>query len=219
MLFSLVYFAVRRLLRRLTRGGKPDEVAREIEILVLRHQLRVLGRNRRLPLRRRDRLLLTAASGLLGRGSLALVPGLAADAAALASRVGAAQVELPTQTTSGPAKDQSDAPAALVLRLARENPSWGDRRIQGELRKLGVVVSATAIRSLLKRHGVHASAASRGTHMEAVPGLPGQRHPGGPFSRRGDHPAANALRAVLHRAVGKEGAPGGAFRRIPARPG
>ena len=112
MLFSLVYFAVRRLLRLLTRGGKPDEVAREIEILVLRHQLRVLGRNRRLPLRRRDRLLLTAASGLLGRGSLALVPGLAADAAALASRVGAAQVELPTQTTSGPAKDQSDGGGA-----------------------------------------------------------------------------------------------------------
>ena len=67
MLLSPVYFAVRRLLRLLTRGGERDDVSREIEILVLRHQLRVLTRGRRMPLRRRDRLLLTAASGLLGR--------------------------------------------------------------------------------------------------------------------------------------------------------
>jgi DNA-directed RNA polymerase specialized sigma24 family protein len=39
MLLSLVYFAVRRMLRLLTRGDKRDDVAREIEILVLRHQL------------------------------------------------------------------------------------------------------------------------------------------------------------------------------------
>ena len=44
MLLSLVYFAVRRLLRLLTRSGEGDTVAREIEILVLRHQLHVLFR-------------------------------------------------------------------------------------------------------------------------------------------------------------------------------
>jgi len=42
----------------------------------------------------------------------------------------------------------------LVLRLAKENPRWGYLRIQGELKKLGVVVSATAICSLLRRHGL-----------------------------------------------------------------
>jgi transposase InsO family protein len=42
----------------------------------------------------------------------------------------------------------------LVLRLARENPRWGYPRIQGELRKLGVSISATAIRSLLRKHGL-----------------------------------------------------------------
>ncbi len=50
MLLSLVYFAVRRLLRLLTRGGERDDAAREIEILVLRHQLRARLRGRPMPL-------------------------------------------------------------------------------------------------------------------------------------------------------------------------
>jgi transposase len=41
---------------------------------------------------------------------------------------------------------------ALVLRLARENPRWGYLRIVGECRKLGVTVSATTVRKVLRRH-------------------------------------------------------------------
>src|ERR1039458_493556 len=41
---------------------------------------------------------------------------------------------------------------ALVLGLARENSRWGYLRIVGELQKLGVVVSGTSVRNVLRRH-------------------------------------------------------------------
>ncbi len=42
----------------------------------------------------------------------------------------------------------------LILRMGRENPRWGCMRIRGELAKLGIRVSATAIRTLLRRSRV-----------------------------------------------------------------
>ena len=65
MLFSLLYFLVGRILGT---GRRPRE-GRDIELLVLRHQVRVLQRQLKRPrLRRLDRLLLAAASKAMPRG-------------------------------------------------------------------------------------------------------------------------------------------------------
>jgi hypothetical protein len=67
MLLSLLYFALHCLLQALAPSGRSD-FEREVEVLVLTHQLKVLSRGgRRLPFRRRDRMLLAAASRILPR--------------------------------------------------------------------------------------------------------------------------------------------------------
>ena len=43
---------------------------------------------------------------------------------------------------------------ALVLRLARENPEWGYRRIHGELASLGVKVAESTVWEILKASGI-----------------------------------------------------------------
>ncbi len=131
---------------------RGDVAVLEVENAVLRHQLAVLRRTvKRPPLRRRDRLLLAAAGGLLPRDRWSVF--LVSPQTLLRWHR-----ELVRQKWSyrrrWPGRPPLDsALRELVVRLWRENPSWGCVRIQGELRKLGIRVGATTIRSILRGSG------------------------------------------------------------------
>jgi transposase len=126
---------------------------KELEILVLRHELaiarRQLGRPRPTAA---DRALLAALSRALPRSAWAAFVVSPKTLLCWHRRLVRRHW---TYARRGPGRPPLDAELqSLVLRLARENPRWGYRRIVGELRKLGLRVSATSVRSLLKRHEI-----------------------------------------------------------------
>ena len=151
VLRTLGFVVVRRVLGLVGLGSTPD--AREIEIAVLRHQLMVVRRQVARPrYTPEDRLVLAMLGRLLPRERwhvFLVTPGtlLRWHRELVAHRW--------TYPHTGRARRGLDAEViALVVRMARENPRWGYVRIVGECRKLGVNVSATSVRRILRRHRI-----------------------------------------------------------------
>ena len=149
MALSFLYLAVRALLGALVRSRRGLHV-KDIELLVLRHELEILRRQVAQPkLGMVDRALLAAAACHLPRSSRRVL--LVTPRTVL--RWHQALVRRKWRQAPG-RRGRPTLPAEvreLVLRLARENPRWGHRRICGELAKLGFRVSPTSIRRLLAR--------------------------------------------------------------------
>jgi putative transposase len=148
---SFCYVVLRRVLQLAALRFRSEEF-KELEIVVLRHELAVLRRQAGRPeLKPADRVFLAAASRLLPRASwrsFVVTPTtllrwhrrLVARRWTYAGRVGRPPIGSEIR--------------ALVLRLARENSRWGYQRIVGELRGLGFAVSATTVRNLLREAGL-----------------------------------------------------------------
>jgi putative transposase len=151
VIFFLVHLLVRRLVRVVAGGSAA--AALEVENAVLRHELGVLRRSVKRPqLRRRDRVVFAVASGLLPRGRWSVFVVSPQTLLRWQRELVRRKWTYRRRPAGRPPLDGERR--ELVLRLARENPRWGCVRIQGELRKLGVRVGATTIRSVLRRSGL-----------------------------------------------------------------
>ena len=137
--------------------ARREETWKTAEILILRHQLAVPQRQQpRSKLNWADRAFLATLLSVIPKArrhglQLLVTPDtvLRWHRDIVRRRCAAGSMR---GTTGRPATRRNIR--ALVLRLARENPGWGYRRIHGELAGLGVRVSASTVWEILKNAGI-----------------------------------------------------------------
>src|SRR5713226_2618729 len=151
MLFAFTYSVLRLLLDLVDVRLRLRDP--EAELLLLRHQLRVVRRQVKRPrLNMADRTIMAALSQRVSRaarvGMLVQPDTVLGWHRELVRRRWAA-----FGRRRGPGRPGFDPELQkLILQMAKDNPKWGCVRVRGELLKLGHRVSATAIRNLLRRN-------------------------------------------------------------------
>jgi hypothetical protein len=131
-MWSLVYLVVRTLVRLLVSGGQQgQDGTKDLEILVLRHQLRVMQRTASPPrLRTIDRVLLAAASRVLPRDRR--VAFFVTPATLLRWHRELVRRTWTCRKSGRPGRPPIDAEVrTLIIRLAGENPPLGLRADRG----------------------------------------------------------------------------------------
>jgi putative transposase len=152
LLVSVVYVVFCRLLKLVVLLGRRER-SKELEILVLRHELSVLrGQVRQPHFEPHDRLLLAAFSRVLPRSSWSAFLVRPETLLHWHRRLVARRWTYGHRKPGRPAI--CSEVRGLIVRLARENRGWGYLRIVGELRKLGITISATSVRNMLVKAGL-----------------------------------------------------------------
>lgn len=134
-------------------GSSHGHLAKDTEILVLRHQPATLRRQVGRPrFSWSDRALIAALARLIARehwaAFLATPETILRWHRALVRRRWAYPHRRPGRPTL------PEETVGLIVRLAKENPRWGYLRIVGELKKLGITVSKGSVANVLRHHGL-----------------------------------------------------------------
>jgi putative transposase len=154
VIFSVVYLLARSLLGCLMVLGRR-EVSKDAELLVLRHENAVLRRQtNQIRYQPTDRLWLAALSRLIPRGRWGGVFTVTpATLLAWHRRLVTRKWDYSSRRRPGrPAT--AAAISKLVIRIATDNPTWGHRRVQGELVKLGNPIASSTVWQILHAAGI-----------------------------------------------------------------
>jgi putative transposase len=132
-----------------------SDCAKDTEILILRHQVAVLRRQVKTPrLSWADRAVLSALAGLLPGSQLCQLRLIVSPRTLLRWHANLVRWRW-TFPRRVPGRPRTGQPVrSLVLEMARDNPSWGYRRIHGELVGLGCKVAPSAVWRILKDAGI-----------------------------------------------------------------
>ena len=154
MLLSLVYRLLRCLLGLLAVLARSD-LSKDAELPVLRHENQVLRRQLggRLRWDHADRIWLAAMSRLVSRRRWAEVfPVTPATILRWHRNLVARKWDYVSRRKPGRPSTGTSV-KTLIIRMARENPAWGHRRIQGELARLGHAIPASTVWEILHAAG------------------------------------------------------------------
>ena len=154
VIFSIVYLLTRRLLGCLIVMARR-EVSKDAELLVLRHQNAVLRRQvSRSRYQPADRLWLAALSQLIPRHRWGEVFAVSpATLLAWHRRLVKRKWDYTKRRSPG-RPPTATVVRKLVIRLAMDNPTWGHRRGQGELVKLGHQMAVSTVWQILHDAGI-----------------------------------------------------------------
>jgi len=155
VILSFLYRAFCRVLQLIRLIGRSDtDLA--IEVVMLRHEVAVLRRQGHRPaLEPADRAVLAGLARLLPRRRLGRFFVRPETLLRWHGDLVARHWAYPHGRPGRPGIAKGTT--ALVLRLAKENPQWGYRRIHGELATMGIVIAASSVWAILKRHGIEPS--------------------------------------------------------------
>lgn len=171
MIWYVIALTFSTMLELVTIGRLSDR-EKDLETLILRHQLDILERKRTKPIKpsKAEKLTLTVLANKLKRVKKCstnqlrdIIRIFQPETVLKWHRELVRRKWTQERANKGSRPQINQAVEDLIIRLAQENSRWGYGKIEGELLKLGFKVSQTTIRNVLNRHDIEPAPVRNGS--------------------------------------------------------